>query len=83
MYDEIGDAVKEASRELTILPFLELPDKVRRGSWIWRAASRSVSPLSESLVSFAMREYEKVEESLKEVSRARGGQTRSKLRIGG
>ena len=68
MYDEIGDAIKEASRELTILPFLELPDKVRRGLVeLARVASRSVSLLSESLVSFVVGEYEKVEESFKEV----------------
>jgi hypothetical protein len=47
MYDEIDDAIKETTRELTIQPSLELPDKVRRGSWSWRAASRSVSPLRE------------------------------------
>ncbi|MCC6025166.1 MAG: DUF47 family protein [Desulfurococcaceae archaeon] len=68
MYDEIGDAIKEASRELTILPFLELPDRVRRGLVeLARVASRSVSLLSESLVSFVVGEYEKVEESFKEV----------------
>jgi uncharacterized protein Yka (UPF0111/DUF47 family) len=68
MYDEIGDAIKEASRELTILPFLELPDRVRRGLVeLARVASRSVSLLSESLVCFVVGEYEKVEESFKEV----------------
>jgi uncharacterized protein Yka (UPF0111/DUF47 family) len=68
MYDEIGDAIKEVSRELTILPFLELPDRVRRGLVeLARVASRSVSLLSESLVCFVVGEYEKVEESFKEV----------------
>jgi uncharacterized protein Yka (UPF0111/DUF47 family) len=68
MYDEIGDAIKEASRELTILPFLELPDRVRRGLVeLARVASRSVSLLSESLVCFVVGEYERVEESFKEV----------------
>ncbi len=68
MIDEIGDSVKETARELTIMPFLELPEKLRKGLIeLAYTASNSISILAESLTSFILGEYSKLDENFKEV----------------
>jgi len=68
MIDEIGDHIKESSRELTILPFLELPEKLRRGLVeLARVTSMSITLLTESFTSFVRGEYEKVDEYFKKI----------------
>jgi len=68
MIDEIGDYIKESSRELTILPFLELPERVRKGLVeLARVASQSISILTENFTSFIKGNYERVDEYFKEI----------------
>jgi predicted phosphate transport protein (TIGR00153 family) len=68
MLDEISDSIKETARELTILPFLELPEKLRKGLIeLAYTASNSISILAESFTSFILGEYSKLDENFKEV----------------
>jgi len=68
MIDEIGDYIKESSRELTILPFLELPERVRRGLVeLAKTVSQSISILTENFTNFIRGNYERVDEYFKEI----------------
>lgn len=68
LVDDVGDYVKEASREFTILPFLELPIQLRNGLLnLSSTVSDMVSMLSEAFMAFARGEYELVEKILKNI----------------
>ncbi len=68
MIDDVGDMVKEASREFTILPFLEIPIQLRSGLVnLSRVVSSIITHLSDAITSFINGNYSKVEEILNKV----------------
>lgn len=61
MLDDVGDLVKEASREFTILPFLEIPLQLRAGLVkLSKTVSEIVSKLSEAVTNFIKGDYGRV-----------------------
>lgn len=68
LIDDVGDSVKEASREFTIMPFLELPVQIRAGLMkLSFTVSDMISKLSLACSFFMNGEYENVEKLLKEI----------------
>ncbi|MEM4889679.1 MAG: DUF47 family protein, partial [Thermosphaera sp.] len=68
MIDDVGDMVKEASREFTILPFLEIPVQLRTGLVnLSKIVSTIIHNLSEAISSFIKGNYDKVEEELRRI----------------
>lgn len=68
MLDDVGDMVKEASREFTILPFLEIPVQLRTGLVdLSKAISAIIHNLSGAILSFIGGYYDRVEEKLNKI----------------
>ncbi|MEM4718186.1 MAG: DUF47 family protein [Desulfurococcaceae archaeon] len=68
MLDDVGDLVKEASREFTILPFLEIPLQLRAGLVkLSKTVSEIVSKLSDAITSLIKGDYGRVSLLFKEI----------------
>lgn len=68
LIDDVGDYVKEASREFTILPFLEIPAQLRTGLIrLLIAVSTMISKLTDIITCFIKGDYVKVEKLNNEV----------------
>jgi len=68
MLDGVGDSIKEAAREFTIVPFLELPQKLREGVIrLSRSASRAIALLAESLGLVISGKYKELEDLFKKL----------------
>lgn len=66
--DRITDWIKEASRELTIIPYLELPDKVRRGlEKLMDKALSAVEKTAEAVKEMIEGNYDRVRELVDEI----------------
>jgi predicted phosphate transport protein (TIGR00153 family) len=70
LIDDVGDLVKEASREFTILPFLEIPVPMREGLLrLTRTVSAMINTLSGLIKALLAGDYKKVDEALGEIVR--------------
>ena len=68
LLDEVGDRIKEASREFTIIPFLELPQQLRDVVLkLAEKVSESMSSLVTSLKLLVVGRYEDIEEVFKKI----------------
>ncbi|MEM1612022.1 MAG: DUF47 family protein [Desulfurococcaceae archaeon] len=68
LVDDVGDHIKEASREFTILPFLEIPIQLRTGLIeLLAAVSTMISKLADIIMCFIKGDYVKVEKINNEI----------------
>lgn len=68
MLDEAGDLVKEASREFTITPFLEIPVQIRNGLVeISIIVSEIISKFNEAVFCLIRGDYDRLDAIVKEV----------------
>ncbi|MEM1695344.1 MAG: DUF47 family protein [Candidatus Aenigmatarchaeota archaeon] len=68
MFDDISDSLKESAREFTIIPFLELPERLRNG--ILRLSEKvvkSMNLLANTLKFFIAGRYKEVEKAFSEI----------------